>query len=293
MLPSGFKAVGVGKGALCITCHNSRQGISGGAPYLHEDGDVKFGTLASYGAPHEAAQGDVLMGRNGYWLGANRYNSPTTRSKHSYITDTCITCHMQLTDPHPTLGRAGQMRHDFKATPDVCNQCHTSYSTESMQAAFDENLIDVKAAVGQAILRLKYNDQIPAGASAVLVANRSGQVDVTLNGVKQRWFIGTKTGQDAFLKDPNTGGLVQGCTMVDDIAANCTGFLAGAPGVTSIGSTTSQDATVTATGVNGVIAKALWNTVLVQDDASRGVHNPSFTFEVMDATLAHIATFTK
>jgi hypothetical protein len=160
-----------------------------------------------------------------------------------------------------------------------------------MQAAFDDKLIEMKAAAGQAILRLKYNDQIPAGVTAVLVANRSGQVDVTTSGVTERWFISDKS-TDAFLKDPNTGNLVKGCVGTFT-QATCTGFLNGAPGVTSIGNTASQDATVSATGVNGVVAKALWNTVLVQDDASRGVHNPSFEFEVMQATVQHLASFTK
>jgi hypothetical protein len=189
------------------------------------------------------------------------------------------------------------MRHDFKATPDVCNKCHTSYSTESMQAAFDDKLVEVKAAVGQAILRLKYNDAIPAGVTAVLVANRSGQVDVTTTdkGVSttERWFISDKS-TDAFLKDPYTGKLLNSCkgTLTQ---ATCTGYLSAAPGVTGIpsGSTSAYDATVSASGFNGVIAKALWNTVLVQDDASRGIHNPSFEFEVMQATVQHVATFTK
>jgi len=299
MLPSGFAVAGVGKGALCIACHNSRQGYSTSGligPFLHEDGDAKFGTLTSYGAPHEAAQGDVLMGRNGYWLGAGMYNNPQTRSKHSYITDTCVTCHMELTTLDLTLSEVGQTRHDFKATPDVCTKCHTAYSADAVQLAFDGRLATLKGAIGNAILRLKTDDAIPAGTSAVLVANRSGQVDVTEGGVTRRWFIGNKSGQDAFLADPGNGGaLVQGCTMVDAISADCTGYLAGAPGVTTIigGGNAALDGSVTAAGVNGVVAKALWNTVLVQDDASRGVHNPSFTFDVIDASLAHLGTFTR
>lgn len=216
-----------------------------------------------------------------------------TRSKHSYITDTCVTCHMELTTLDPTLSEAGQTRHDFKATPDVCNKCHTASSTESVQAAFDGRLLALKRAVGQAILRLKYDDAIPAGTTAVLVANRSGQVDVTSGGVTQRWFINNKTGQDAFLKDPSNGNALLASCTGDVTLASCTGFLAGAPGVAAIGATATQDATVTATGVNGVVAKALWNTVLVQDDASRGVPNPSFSLEVIDASLVHVASFTR
>jgi|GEM_PF-1516421 len=287
-LPSGFAANGVGKGALCIACHNSRQGYSSG-PYLHEDSDVKYGNLASYGAPHEACQGDVLMGRNGYWMGATRYNSPSTRSKHSYIADTCVTCHMELTTLDLTLSEAGQTRHDFKATTDVCNKCHTAYSADSVQTTFDAKLLAIKQAVGQAILRLKFNDtaNIPAGTSAVLVANRSGQVDVTSGGVTSRWFISTGS-RDAFVTDPNhPGTLVQGCVdSGDHINFTCTGYLDGAPGITG-----NANAAVTAAGVNGIIAKSLWNTVLVQDDASRGVHNPAFTFELLDNTYVHASTF--
>jgi hypothetical protein len=286
MLPSGFAANGVGKGALCIACHNSRQGITASAPYLHEDGDVKFGTLTKYGAPHEACQGDVLLGRNAYWMGTARYNSPQTRSKHSYIADTCVTCHMELTTLNLTLSEPGQTRHDFAATPDVCNKCHTSYSAEAVQSVFDSKLLVVKQAVGKAILQVKQNTATPVG-SAVLVANRSGQVDVTSGGVTRRWFISNQTGSDAFLADPNNGGaLVQGCTDQGNGTANCTGYLAG--GLTA---NFTPNAAVSATGVNDFIAKALWNTVLVQDDASRGVHNPAFSFEVLDNTYAKISTW--
>jgi hypothetical protein len=62
LLPAGFQANGVGKGALCITSHNSRNGGAGTTATLHEDGDPNFGALTAYNAPHEACQGDVLMG---------------------------------------------------------------------------------------------------------------------------------------------------------------------------------------------------------------------------------------
>jgi hypothetical protein len=132
LLPGGFQANGVGMGALCITCHNSRTGVTTASPTgagLHEDGTpiAAYATPTSYSAPHEACQGDVLMGRNAYWLGADKYNSSSTRSKHSYITDTCVTCHMDLTDTSP-YGAAGQKRHDFVPTRDICNKCHTAYS---------------------------------------------------------------------------------------------------------------------------------------------------------------------
>ena len=51
LLPAGFQANGVGRGALCITCHNSRNGGSGTTVGLHEDGDPIFGNPSS---PHTA-----------------------------------------------------------------------------------------------------------------------------------------------------------------------------------------------------------------------------------------------
>ena len=83
LLPAGFAALGVGRGAICITCHNTRNG-------LHND-DV--GLPTNYSAPHTPAQGDVLMGQNAYFVAIG------DRSPHSFIADTCTTCHMELTPP--------------------------------------------------------------------------------------------------------------------------------------------------------------------------------------------------
>ena len=57
ILPAGYKADVVGKGAICITCHNTRNGIHNGTV-----------DPTSYQAPHTAAQGDVLMGENAYFV---------------------------------------------------------------------------------------------------------------------------------------------------------------------------------------------------------------------------------
>ncbi len=101
LLPAGFQANGVGRGALCITCHNSRNGGSGTTAGLHEDGDPIFGTFTSYASPHEAAQGDVLMGRNAYFFGSGQIGQ---RSKHSLLADACVTCHLEKTPADPAAG---------------------------------------------------------------------------------------------------------------------------------------------------------------------------------------------
>ncbi len=119
-LPAGFAATGVGRGAMCITCHNSRNGGSGTNAYLHQDGNSVFGILSSYSGPHEANQGDVLMGYNAYFVGNGIMRSP-----HSLIVDTCANCHMEQTPPPALLSYAlGGTNHSFKASLNICTTCH-------------------------------------------------------------------------------------------------------------------------------------------------------------------------
>lgn len=123
MLPGGFAATGVGRGAVCIVCHNSRNGeksSGSGNPGLHQDGDPQWNTLTSYSAPHTACQGDVLMGKNAYFVGNGDMRSP-----HSLITDTCTACHMELTPPPPLLSyNLSGTNHTFRASQEICVQCH-------------------------------------------------------------------------------------------------------------------------------------------------------------------------
>ena len=39
-----------------------------------------------------------------------------------------------------------------------------------------------------------------------------------------------------------------------------------------------------------IITKAAWNYLLLKNDGSRGVHNPQFTAEVLDATMTKLGT---
>lgn len=119
-LPGGFIATGVGRGAICIVCHNSRNGGSGNNSYLHQDGDPKFGVLTSYAGPHESCQGDVLMGKNAYFVGNGDMRSP-----HSLIVDTCANCHMEKTPPPPLLSyNLSGTNHTFQASTNICVTCH-------------------------------------------------------------------------------------------------------------------------------------------------------------------------
>jgi hypothetical protein len=262
ILPAGFQAAGVGKGALCITCHNSRNGepVSGaGNATLHEDGDVNWGTLTAYAGPHDASQGDVLMGRNAYFFGT----TPGLRSKHSLLADACVTCHLLKTAPDPNFGYPAGVsgagtNHTFAIASDpnktvnaqvnaLCAQCHGSgFDGTGVQKSFNAANNLLLAQLANATLRLKYGSTgaIPAGTTLIFIPGRSPAVS-TDNGVT---------------------------------SVSLASYLTGAPGTANLGGT------VTATGFNQVLAKANWNAALVGQDSSEGVHNPSFTFSVITNT---------
>jgi hypothetical protein len=248
LLPGGFIANGVGRGAQCITCHNSRNGEpvpALGNPTLHEDGDTNWGTQVSstvngYAAPHRPAQGDVLMGHNAYYVTG-------ARSKHSFLANTCATCHMELTTPPPAFSGSGLFgtNHGFTASLDICTKCHGSYTGGTIQASFDASLAQLETEIGKAMYRLaNLGANPPAGTTIVITYGSSPTISI--NGLA---------------------------------AVSFTTYLTGAPGTTSPTS-----------GYHPDIAKANWNHELVNLDSSKGIHNPSFIFGVLDATIAKMKT---
>lgn len=76
LLAAGYKATELGKGAICVVCHNSRT-------YIRD-----WTATIGYGLPHASVQGDVLMGQNVYLVSNNSQRSPYA------VEDSCVTCHM-------------------------------------------------------------------------------------------------------------------------------------------------------------------------------------------------------
>lgn len=249
MLPAGFMASGVGRGAQCIFCHNSRNGgVTGGTATLHEDGNATFGTnmsttANSYAAPHAASQGDVLMGRNAYFfqLGPT-YPIVGERSKHSYIADSCVECHMALSTAPSTIGSSSRPDHTFGNTvAEVCGDCHGGFTSEQTMTGFDYQLGVLSQEIANAVYRIKNGVNPPAGTTVSFTAGRS--VAIKINGVSTALHT----------------------------TAN-TGYLDGVGGLTL--------------GYDPTIAKLNWNYELLNTGAGRGTHNPGFSQRVLDASLA-------
>ncbi len=131
ILPNGISIKAMGKGALCMACHNTRNGrINWDSP------DPK-----RYVQPHESAQTDVILGKNAFF-----YNDTiSTESPHAFATgNSCVTCHKEL-------GKGG---HTFK--PGDCNTCHGPKMKPSfIQAPTKELLKQLASAIEKKILASK------------------------------------------------------------------------------------------------------------------------------------------
>jgi hypothetical protein len=175
-------------------------------------------------------------------MGRNAYYVTGLRSKHSFIADTCVTCHMELTNPPPEYSGGGAFgtNHGFKASFDICTKCHGSFTGGTVQTSFESKLAELDTEIGKAMYRLTHSGaNPPAGTSIVIAYGRSPRISV--------------------------GGAAS--VLFKD-------YLTGTPGTTA--------------GYHPDIAKANWNYSLVSLDASKGIHNPTFTFQVLDATIAKV-----
>jgi len=269
MLPSGFKVSGAGAGALCFVCHNSRNGVHNDAQNgLFFTSDLP-GTAASasIGAPHEACQGDVVAGKNAFFIG--NY-SP---SAHLAVADSCVGCHMK-TFPAGLTGT--NTNHTWRIDNTSCGKCHGSATApvdgEALQAEFDsakstlENAINTSATSTVRGLYYKGSNpapylQIPSDASVTFVFGRSPGFYIKFtsavpnpDGTGTITALGTATSGAALGK------------FYTDAGASIAAF----------------------DQLKGVYAKANWNYELVTQDASRSIHNPSFVFDVLSATQAAV-----
>ncbi len=103
MLPAGFRAVGVGAGATCMNCHNSRNGA-----VIWNQTDPR-----RYTAPHTASQADVIMGKNAFFTD---YGNNFISAHATATGDSCVTCHMRRAKNNAS--------HTWKADTNACAGCH-------------------------------------------------------------------------------------------------------------------------------------------------------------------------
>lgn len=272
LLPAGFAALGVGRGAICITCHNTRNGA-------HND---EVGKPTNYTAPHTPAQGDVLMGQNAYFVPIG------VRSPHSFIKDTCTTCHMELTPPPAEFSFSGAgTNHTFTPSLTICVQCHGVFDGGTLQESAELEIKALAATMSKYLLAkitaagtIFIQDYTPHTLNGVTYDLKSGKVQVAASNV------------DAVVEPTEPHGQ-QGFVVKFKSLVN---FTYSPPGQTSHTLSLTQaavqlgdfttDGTTKVIPADNVLVRAGWNYFLIHGDNSKGVHNPSFTFGSLSAAKA-------
>jgi hypothetical protein len=260
-LANGDSYYGAGTGAICMVCHNSRNGAKG-----------QFAPVpASIGGPHAANQEDVFAGVNAYFV-TSAYNV----SPHAAIADTCAGCHVKKI---PASVTTTNDNHTFMADETICSQCHaTGVDLVALEGEFRAARTDVlngilalvNTALGATPSYTVLPENLGTGATATTA--------ITLTQLPTALELATQHGQPVFVftlatavADPfNAGG------TTTTIVTKPVNILNG--GTTAI------------IAANALIAKADWNLLLVSGQAgnvaSNVAHNRPFVFNVLSATKA-------
>lgn len=248
-LMAGFTASNVGRGAICMTCHNGRRG-------LHNDSTFTISNAAQ--APHVGPQADVLMGQNFCLV------TLSGAGYHARVQDTCVTCHMAKTPPPDLLSyQKGGTNHTFYASKEICSTCHTTITADDVQGPVEAKLVTLTQAIGQAL-------------SGLLKAQLALGNTIDLGGLKTLTSAADFT-QVAYAESRGSQGMtvtLSGGTTVGPVAMTSVKVVP--PTGSSVALYTVADPT---------IPKAAWNLSMIESDASKGVHNPGLVNRVLDVSI--------
>jgi hypothetical protein len=298
----------MGTGMICATCHNSRNGehtdfatatpTTNGTP-------TGVPTMTSFSGPHAAAQTDTLFGFNAYFV--NRLNP----SPHLAVANTCAGCHHDATSAAQQA--AGQKsNHSFEVDKTVCASCHSAnvdgvalQSTYKMELDALRSLLASKtlaplaaalnAAPGATVVTRAYDPVTGLYSSKtsttlnVVITSVPTQIDYAPIGASTYGGAAT-AGLTLHLPTPVTvqwvdtaGNNVGAPVAVSNLTtALSTLKLPGAGAPTVFAAPTANPATVQ------VLYKSYWNMVVLNNDNTFGIHNPTFYDSVLAATSAQL-----
>jgi hypothetical protein len=139
-MPDGTVVTDAGEGALCLECHQNRNGSATNQLVNYPIGKSTWFGGASFGA-HDNPQGDMVEGINAHTYGQS---IPSSAHRHS-VTNLCVGCHMQsTTTTDPAFLKAGGHTWNMSYTVvtngvtntvakvDVCVQCHGPITSFNM-----------------------------------------------------------------------------------------------------------------------------------------------------------------
>jgi hypothetical protein len=297
MTPAGFSVAGMGAGAACLSCHNSRNGTtsaSSTATFLHEDSASGGVAPTSYSAPHLADQGDVFEGHNAYFMGDNM---PMV-SKHSAIADTCVGCHMTLNPQEfSEFGTPTHGGHLFRITDanqqTLCANCHgATVNGAGIQGAVVAQLAALNKKISAAVIARA----TVVGGTINVVAYDETAGDATLGLSSANFAINTTANPivSALFADADIRGqIAMNITLTSPISITYgTTVVSTTTFSVQLGSLKDNETTPQPLFADtGDFTKAGWNYFLIQGDQSGGLHNPSFVTAVLNNTAAQDLSF--
>ena len=217
--------------------------------------------------PPTAAQTDVIMGQNAYFV-----SLAGTRSPHSLLTDTCATCHMEETPPPPDLSyNLGGTNHFFAASITICSDCHGDFDGGTVQAANLALLHDLETALETAIAN---------EITAITTGGETLTVTGDVAGTETTRVITDGSTVTKVVYTGSHGRQAMNLTFTD--AVTIEHIRLASDTVVSGG----VDLTFISSAAGQLIAKAGWNYFLIEGDGSMGVHNNKFTQTVLQASMA-------
>ncbi len=153
-LPNGMSNVsGMGSGAICIACHNGRNGEH--SDFAQNTIDFATGkflpqpTLVAFPTEHDGPQAEMMYGFSAYFM--PRY----TPSAHLAVTDTCAGCHVKIATGSE-LASKQTSNHAFKVDNTICAACHATGSGKvdgaALQAANQLQIDALRGLIAQKML---------------------------------------------------------------------------------------------------------------------------------------------
>ena len=266
MLVAGFQVFNAGKGAVCMTCHNSRRDFGGLNP-------------ADARAPHHSNQTDMLQS-----IGMFFVEQPALPGKHAFVTETCVACHVELTPPPEELSyELGGTNHTFAAGEDVCAECHGAFDGETLQANVENGLMLLEETLGESI-EYQINSALNGGNDVYLAGYDSPDSEDNIifttiadGDTYNVLHFGSSHGRQAM--DIEVNGTVYYHVQMrkaygaDDTAPTGTGHVVFTTGSDPDASSTTL---YTYNFFGTLISQAAWNFLFVEFDGSLSVHNPTF-----------------
>ncbi len=310
-LMNGLRVSGVGAGAACMVCHNSRPASGPISDVtLGANGLTRSSTLIT---PHAGTQTDVLYGTSAYFM------ETASPSPHLAVEGTCAGCHAIPTSAEADAGQT--TNHAFATDLSICPACHSSaIDGAGLQAATAANLSGLDTAIFAAVgalleaagtynttvldpATLKYLCVAGAGAPEVYLPLEAPPATFAPYAVSAGPPVHTTPWRDlgavlvTFAADPFSavGGLAE-CDGTTSPAVVPGAVYAGGPVVLSLEAaqpgpthSSSKAPIISAVSITG---RSIYNEALLHNDQSLGIHNLPFTQTLVSNTLASLRTVT-